>query len=1724
MIPTCEKCPNGWVLQSYEDEISSVARKATDMSPDELFDVITGKLKDVKQQTTQDIPTQKVEETINQTLPGWFNKDIFTDNTKQEFTTAKSKLLNWLFNGQYLGKSFLGSYMKIPIILEPYVNLFEDTAYLLYCLIKSSSSAERYMSIVAFCKLRGSRLNSASALTTVLGNILFDKIRDTREQNKRWKDMQTHVLREVNADMKLQSYDEDSNPFRKLRMYMNKWDKVKESMIVKKLHSFGLYILTLGILDKYNIDFDTFNYTKYEAAHEKRKHRKGLGMIECFLDTGLFVCERGHEFFHTGDVSAIFHSGSDYEKWMFTAQKLVRDSLVLNNPEPHGVNRFTFLSDLKDTIEKGQGIVKFTSGLEKGEKLQLQKLLNDLMLIESNELTKREAQKPRKDPFGVLLHGCSNICKSQLKQILFYHYAKCFDLPCGPEYMYTRVAQEEYWSGFNSSQWCVVMDDIGYLRPTGEMDPSLAEMLQVKNSVPFVPPQAELNDKGRTPVRPELLIATTNTEHLNLNSYFACPFAVARRLGYIITARVKPEYSKWNMSANSEKIPITPEGEYMNIWDFTIKIAIPATDQPLDNQQAKYEIVQICDNIHDMLEWFISMAKKHEESQKKALAADATMAKVEVCKSCFRAIKYCSCTGIQQPTVADEDSDAESEMYFTQAAEDPPTQEEARRASTRAWDAHIFQNSLQGMRDVTKFKLWFVGNTICHSPNTLWFEDELFLYWDMLHSFKWIVLIFCMLHSFTFSCIFLGLGLLFLFLKYCFVLSAHFYQWKYGTYWKVRLATELLSNEQSIWRLIFRLAGNRVNLARYRLHPHVRIIGTFIAAIITAEIAVNWLNKKLFGETDKTTIKRMKQAFEAHEDGRINDKDLLREQKRCFKKTCGQAVVGATGFATAITAGFAMNSASEGVKPEPNAEKPSFYFHDPYHVTEVDVSSQSKCAKPGSVEDLARRNIAQFQFIYMNIKKRRMTTAVNIHGNIWCFNKHSMKGDYNCTLNVIMDPTTQNVSRNTYGIVVTEADIIKDEINDLAFIELRCLSPGKSLLPYLPKDSVLGGCHKGKYLMIDASGTKTSRDVINITACKCPLFGVDAYSGKVPIPTVDGDCGSVCIATVSGAQVILGLHTAGDYAAKVVMHQLSLARVLNCFDIDKYVSQGTIKIDEPGYERKMVPVHEKAAVRFVPQGTGHVIGSFAGYRPVTKSKVEKTFICDFVRDQYPVEFCKPPMGWQPWAKAIRDMTSPSFTFDNQILKQCALGYFVDICKGMPDLSQLQVYDLDTALNGADGVTYVDKVNVNTSAGLPFRGSKKKFLEIEDGKIVSVDNCIIKRMGDIITCYEKGERFHAMFCGHLKDDPLEWKKCVLFKTRVFTCGEFAWSIVVRRFFLSHVRMIQNNPFLFEAMPGIVAQSEQWHELYDYLTKHGKHRMIAGDYGKYDKNMAAPFILAAFDILIRMSERAGWSQDDIKIMRGIAYDTAFPTMDFHGDLVEMQGNPSGHPLTVIINCIVNSLYMRYAYVVTTGKPAITFKQHVNLATYGDDNAMSVAEGCDLFNHTSIANVLASIGVEYTMADKESESKPFIDIDDISFLKRKFRWDDEIKSYMGILEEKSINKMLTSYVNTGVLAPEAHSICAIETALREYFFYGREKFEERKTYLRGIVEKANLTDWLRESTFPSYNQMAIDFWNRHISENNALIAAERIEYFGAASKGVNPPNHSEGLITQHELPTDE
>jgi len=415
-----------------------------------------------------------------------------------------------------------------------------------------------------------------------------------------------------------------------------------------------------------------------------------------------------------------------------------------------------------------------------------------------------------------------------------------------------------------------------------------------------------------------------------------------------------------------------------------------------------------------------------------------------------------------------------------------------------------------------------------------------------------------------------------------------------------------------------------------------------------------------------------------------------------------------------------------------------------------------------------------------------------------------------------------------------------------------------------------------------------------------------------------------------------------------------------------------------------------------------------------------------------------------------------------------------------------VYDDDTAVNGATGVAYVDKINRGTSAGNPWKKSKKYFMKAAcpRGTLldpVDVDEEIMDRVRVCEAKYKAGERYMPVFCAHLKDEGTKFAKIKAKKTRVFTGAPFCWTIVVRKYLLSVVRVVQNNRFLFESAPGTVAQSLEWQQIRTYLTKHGDDRLIAGDYGSFDKSMPPCVILAAFDIVSSICRAAGYSDDALAVVSGIAADTAFPLVDFNGDLIEFFGsNPSGHPLTVIINGLANALYMRYCYaILSPAGECSNFKRDVSLMTYGDDNAMGVSKDASFFNHTAIQGVLARVGIKYTMADKESASVPYINIADVSFLKRIWRFDKEVGAYLCPLEETSIEKMLTVCVKSKTITMEEQAIAVIETAVREYFFYGRARFELESQKLREVMMENHLEIYVQESTFPSWDQLRLDFW---------------------------------------------
>lgn len=779
--------------------------------------------------------------------------------------------------------------------------------------------------------------------------------------------------------------------------------------------------------------------------------------------------------------------------------------------------------------------------------------------------------------------------------------------------------------------------------------------------------------------------------------------------------------------------------------------------------------------------------------------------------------------------------------------------------------------------------------------------------------------------------------------------------------------------------------------------------------------------------------------------------------------------------------------------PKPlKKERVNAWYKDEYELSYTDLSPTICCSS--GMPDQKIYNKIQKNCVHIRCStetKYVKTKAICIGGQDYIMNKHGVYHDIDCYVTVSSQNSSKGVNENISFKV--KPSQWKHTEGDLIMLTLEGLPPRENIYDFIPQHNIKCKMN-GIYLAHNEDGTHYRNSLAKITyvpmATLNTLAPMDIYTSSVDNITTKGDCGSVLVARTPQGLALCGMHVG------LISDNTVATIVLSKDLIDPLLMKGTIiqnsafeHIEAPGYPRKFGELHYKSVFRYIENGSARVYGSFVGGLSQMKSRVGLNPIGPLLGFNTP-KYGKPVLsGWEPKRKAALDLVNPVTNLDVDILNQATKDYFDSVIKDLPagSLDMLKVYGKFTAINGADGVAYVDKINRNTSAGLPFRKKKRHFatsIPSEHGVTdpIKFDPIIMDRVDSMLEKYSKGLRVHPVFSSTFKDEALPKEKIAMKKTRVFTAAPVDYTIIMRMFFLSSIRLIQNNRFAFESGAGTVAQSTEWQDIYFYLIKFGKNKIVAGDYKAYDKRMPAIVILRAFQILIDLCKLSGnFDKTQLDIMRTLAYDTAFPLVDYFGDLVEFYGgNPSGHPLTVIINSIANSIYMRYCFIsLNPTDETYCFKDYVNLYTYGDDNIMGVSDDVEWFNHTAIAECLSNVDITYTMAEKTAESVPYIHINEASFLKRSFVYDKDIDAVICPLEFASIEKMLSVWVRSKTICEEEQIMATVSSANMEYFWYGKETYEAKQIEFREAISLLGLDDWVEEHVLPGYMVMLKRFW---------------------------------------------
>jgi hypothetical protein len=799
-------------------------------------------------------------------------------------------------------------------------------------------------------------------------------------------------------------------------------------------------------------------------------------------------------------------------------------------------------------------------------------------------------------------------------------------------------------------------------------------------------------------------------------------------------------------------------------------------------------------------------------------------------------------------------------------------------------------------------------------------------------------------------------------------------------------------------------------------------------------------------------------------------------------------------------------TAKVGQKPKSSGDKKeNVWYKNDFELTSFDVSRPTISTKRLSLSDFIKQiepNLVYYWYRLKNGTQFMEGRMLCLKGSVYVTNNHMFpKEELPLVMEIIQMSSKQGVTTN-HDIHVSEGDIYRDELRDLIFFNLKTLPPKKDVSKYVPEASFDAKIN-GVYVAREYDGSMDYNFVDNISSMKESInprnskpFSFVGWRGRPRVITSTGFCGATLIGTTEIGYVILGIHG-------VLMHTDNSACAIG-LDREylekqfKRYSQGLVvegvrdMISSETKQRPVEDLSKKSVIRYIDEGTAGVLGSFTGFRVGGKSRVEPTILNPYLkRLGWKENYTAPAMkGWEPWRRAMIDNVNPIVNVDTSILQKCVDSYINDVTKRLVEPSRvedfLMVLDDFTTLNGAPGVAFIDKMNRNTSAGDPFKKSKRHFLisiPPEHGMQdpVKLNEEISERIDRIYEKYVEGERAYPNFCAHLKDEAVSHEKAKIKKTRVFTGAPIDFCFIVRKYTLSFTRLIQTERLAFECATGTICQSLQWQEIGEYLTAHGDDQIVAGDYKAYDKRMSPKEILAAFEVIKHFCVQSGnYSEEDLRVLDCIAVDTAFPNVDYNGDYIELYGsNPSGNPLTVVLNSIVNSLRMRYAYHELNHGRLDDFADNVNLMTYGDDNIMGVSKNAPFYNHTAIAQVFDGMDIVYTMADKKSVSVPYIHIADADFLKRKFVYDNDVGAMLAPLDEESIEKSLMTWVRSKTISKEHQAISVISSAVREYFFHGKQKFNEKREMFIDMVGDLDLQPWVEDSTFPTWDELYNLFW---------------------------------------------
>jgi hypothetical protein len=542
-----------------------------------------------------------------------------------------------------------------------------------------------------------------------------------------------------------------------------------------------------------------------------------------------------------------------------------------------------------------------------------------------------------------------------------------------------------------------------------------------------------------------------------------------------------------------------------------------------------------------------------------------------------------------------------------------------------------------------------------------------------------------------------------------------------------------------------------------------------------------------------------------------------------------------------------------------------------------------------------------------------------------------------------------------------------------------------------------------------------------------------------------GLCGSLLLDAHTSS--IIGMHIAGGdgrgYAQAIVS------------DIfDGYEFKGSVDVDEPTLNTRVGKI--AADGEFIPVG---VLDRDQRVDIVTKTTILQSqcqgVLCPPVRVPVVVETKGEHYpGQEKFKIAIEKGFAPPKPFPIPIVdRACSSLQSRILSKATPVVTPHSVRTISQAVEGLSGVPFFDAMKLNTSPGWPLtnmrKGSKKRdWLKVE---VIDNQPRLLGMRPEAYNLYAKqheqrlqGIKPFDPYSNFLKDERLKPGK----NPRLINGCSLGTTIEFRRYTMDFVAAIQSNNLDCGIGVGLNQHGMDWSRLTNRLLAMGA-SIGCGDYSGFGPGLNPELVLRCVEIINNWYQKhaADWKPEDDEVRRQIFEELAF-SQEISIDTViqTLCGSPSGNPMTVGVNSMVNLLYLLIMWQLifegTTLEDVSNFWLYVYVCVYGDDVIYAVSDSIkEVFNNEALNRNFAVYGIKYTDADKGDRIRKYCTISEATFLKCYFRKHDTRGNsvWLAALEKPMIEDMC-NWIRKSP-DPRLASLANCKEACRLAYAWGRD-----------------------------------------------------------------------------------